>query len=91
MMIGKHIMMISKHITMIGKHITTISKHITMIRSFVVFYFTCLCVMYSVYIIIDNTFWFLPLFWYFCAIRIEECIRSHYIKKIVHNKKDCSQ
>ena len=50
---------------------------------FVIAYFVCLAAMWTVYIVIDNTFWFLPVFWYFCARPIETAIRNYYVTEVV--------
>lgn len=46
---------------------------------FVFSYFICLGAMWTVRIVIENTFWFLPIFWYFGAKPIESAIKNYYV------------
>lgn len=45
---------------------------------FIIAYFVCLAVMQTVYIVIDKTFWFIPVFWYLFSFPIETVIRNYY-------------
>lgn len=49
---------------------------------FVFAYFICLGAMWTVLIVINNTFWFLPIFWYFGAKPIESAIKNYYVTTI---------
>jgi len=45
---------------------------------FILMYLTYLGVMWTVFFVIDNTFWVLPLIWYFGAKPIESSIKKYY-------------